>query len=405
MKSICAVIIATCLFALPSFAAENQRVPWDRVSGKVGTIDKTTGYKIVEQNLVQPPFLPAWPQVGPKKPRLIKVTLTVQEKLMEIDSGVKVWAFTFNGSVPGPMIVAHVGDVIELTLRNPTTSLMTHNIDFHASTGAMGGAALTLIDPGEEVVLRWKAIKAGAFVYHCAPGGVMVPWHVVKGMNGAVLILPREGLKDADGNPLMYDKAFYVGEQDFYLPQDKDGNYKEYEDSAADFADMVEVMETLTPTHIVFNGRVGGLTDENAMKANVGDTVLIIHAQANRRTMPHLIGGHADYVWPGGSFDNVPLKDQETWHVDGGQAVAAMYTFKQPGTYAYLTHNLIEAFLKGAVALFQVDGEWNRDLMVATRARGQIDGEAEFEPTSCPQYDRIVCRRLKKARQPIESMR
>jgi hypothetical protein len=63
---------------------------------------------------------------------------------------------------------------------------MPHNMDFHAATGALGGAALTLINPGEQVVLRWKAIRTGVFVYHCAPGGPMIPWHVVSGSDGSV---------------------------------------------------------------------------------------------------------------------------------------------------------------------------------------------------------------------------
>lgn len=41
-----------------------------------------------------------------------------------------------------------------------------------------------------------------------------------------------------------------------------------------------------------------------------------------------------------------------------------LYTFKQPGLYAYLNHNLIEAFLLGAAAHVQVAGEWNDDLMM-----------------------------------------
>jgi nitrite reductase (NO-forming) len=50
-------------------------------------------------------------------------------------------------------------------------------------------------------------VKVGTLVYHCAPGGVMIPWHVVMGMNGAIMVLPREGLNDGDGNRLSYDKA------------------------------------------------------------------------------------------------------------------------------------------------------------------------------------------------------
>jgi nitrite reductase (NO-forming) len=45
-------------------------------------------------------------------------------------------------------------------------------------------------------------------------------------MNGAVMVLPRDGLKDETGKPLHYDKAFYIGEQDFYVPRDEKGKFK-----------------------------------------------------------------------------------------------------------------------------------------------------------------------------------
>ncbi len=102
-------------------------------------------------------------------------------------------------------------------------------------------------------------------------------------------------------------------------------------------------MKTLTPTHVVFNGARGALTGDNAMTADVGDTVLFIHSTANRDTRPHLIGGHGDHVWERGKFTNPPQKDLETWFVAGGSAAVATYTFLQPGIYAYVNHNLIEA--------------------------------------------------------------
>ena len=96
------------------------------------------------------------------------------------------------------------------------------------------------------------------------------------------------------------------------------------------------------------------------MKAKVGETVLIVHSQANRDTRPHLIGGHGDYVWEEGKFANPPAKDLETWFIRGGSAGAALYTFLQPGVYAYVNHNLIEAVELGATAHFVVEGDWRR---------------------------------------------
>ena len=327
----------------------------------------------VRQELVPPPFVPAHDQVASGVPKIVQVRMVIEEKAMVIDDdGTEVQAMTFNGSVPGPLVVVHQGDYVELTLENPEGNSLEHNIDFHASTGALGGGALTHVQPGEMVVLRFRATKAGVFVYHCAPGGIMVPWHVVSGMNGALMVLPRDGLKDRLGNPVRYDRAYYIGEQDFYVAQDDSGNFKRYQDLLDSFEDTLERMKTLTPSHVVFNGRVGALTGDHALKAKVGETVLFIHAQANRDTRPHLIGGHGDLVWETGSFDDPPATNLETWLIRGGSAGAALYTFRQPGLYAYLNHNLIEAFALGAVAHVQVEGEWNNDLMMQVVAPTDI---------------------------------
>nr|WP_236173788.1 copper-containing nitrite reductase [Pseudomonas pseudonitroreducens] len=318
----------------------------------------------VKIELLTPPFVHPHEARATGKPKVVEFTMVIQEKTLTLDDdGTQVHAMTFNGSVPGPLMVVHQDDYVELTLVNPATNTMAHNIDFHASTGALGGGGLTHVSPGEQVKLRFKATRAGVFVYHCAPGGAMIPWHVVSGMNGAIMVLPRDGLKDRNGKPLKYDKVFYVGEQDFYVPRDKDGKFKRYNSPMEGFNDMQEVMKGLIPSHIVFNGKVGALTGKNALKANVGETVLIVHSQANRDTRPHLIGGHGDYVWATGKFNNPPEEDLETWFIPGGAAGAALYTFLQPGLYAYLNHNLIEGVLLGASAHFQVEGQWNNDLM------------------------------------------
>ena len=318
--------------------------------------------------LIKPPFVHEHTQKAEGGPKVVEFTLTIEEKKMIVDDqGTEVHAMTFNGSVPGPLMVVHQDDYVELTLINPETNTLQHNIDFHAATGALGGGALTVVNPGEKTILRFRATKAGVFVYHCAPPG-MVPWHVTSGMNGAIMVLPRDGLNDGQGHPLTYDRVYYVGEQDFYVPKDEAGKYKKYESVGDAYADTLEVMRTLTPSHIVFNGAVGALTGENALKAAVGEKVLIVHSQANRDTRPHLIGGHGNFVWATGKFNNMPDLDQETWFIPGGTTGAAFYTFEQPGIYAYVNHNLIEAFELGAAAHFTVTGDWNDDLMTSVLA-------------------------------------
>jgi len=350
---------------------------------------KAKGLKRVKQVLVKPPLVPEHSQKAKGKPRIVEVRLVVVERKMVIDpEGTTVNALTFQGSVPAPLIVVHQDDYVELTLVNPISkatydsagawegwerNIMSHNIDLHAVTGALGGAGLTLVAPGQEATIRFKATKPGVFVYHCAPGGAMIPYHVVAGMNGAIMVLPRDGLKDAKGKSLRYDKAYYVGEQDFYVPKSEYGQYKKFDSPAAALTDTLEVMKTNEPTHVVFNGAVGALTGENSLTAKVGETVLFLHSQANRDTRPHLIGGHGDYVWQTGSFADAPETNLETWFIPGGSAGAALYTFVQPGLYVYLNHNLIDAVLKGAAAHVKVEGEWNNDFLEQIKAPGEIE--------------------------------
>lgn len=327
----------------------------------------------IRPTLLKPPFVMAHEQATKAPPRVVEFTMTIEEKQVVVDEehGTVLQAMTFNGSMPGPTMVVHEGDYLQLTLINPASNTLEHNIDFHASTGALGGGDLTHIKPGEQVTLRFKATRSGTFIYHCAPPN-MVPWHVVSGMSGVVMVLPRDGLKDGQGRPLHYDRVYTVGEFDLYIPKDEAGNYKKYETPLESFGDTTEVMKGLIPSYVVFNGKVGALTGANAMTAKVGETVLIIHSSANRDTRPHLIGGHGDYVWETGKFINPPERNLETWFVRGGSAGAALYTFRQPGIYAYLNHNLIEAFDLGAAGHFKVEGKWDDDLMKQIHAPAPI---------------------------------
>src|SRR5690606_37451753 len=272
----------------------------------------------VKVDLVAPPFVHEHEQIASGGPKIVEFRMVIEEKEMVIDDkGTTIWAQTFNGSMPGPTMVVHQNDYVELTLVNPSTSVMPHNIDFHGSTGALGGAALTNVNPGEEVVLRFKADRCGAFIFHCAPEG-MVAWHVVTGMSGTLLVLPRDGLKDAYGNTLKYDRIYTIGENDLYIPKDENGKYKKYGSLAESYGDTREAMRGPIPSHVVFNGNDGALTGEGALTTKVRETVQIGHCKCNRDKRSHLDSGYSDGFWPLGKFSNTPLRDIETWFIPGG---------------------------------------------------------------------------------------
>lgn len=342
-----------------------------------GVIDKTytgdgDGLQRVKEELVAPPGVPKFDQVAKGEPKIVEVTLTAEEKKMEVAPGDSLWAMTFNGTVPAPLIVVHEGDFLELTLKNPATNTQGHNIDFHASTGQMGGGDISHVQPGQQVIFRFRATRAGTFIYHCAPGGMMTPMHVVSGMNGVIMVLPRDGLHDENGNPVTFDTAFYIVQQEYYLPKDKDGKVINEPTAAKSLDGVGEAMMKLIPTNIVFNGYKGSLTGPNALKARVGQKVLFISGDANSDTRMHLIGGHADLYWPLGKFHNKPLVDLETWDIPAGSAAAALYKFREPGGYVYLDHNLIDAIGYGAMAQIKVEGKWDDALMKEISKPGPI---------------------------------
>jgi len=204
--------IAALVAAAPA-SAEEGLTP---ALNTLGLADQTAGLQHVTAQLVAPPAVMEHQQVDTGAPKVVEFTMSIEEKKVVVDEGVTLQAMTFNGSMPGPTMVVHEGDYVQLTLINPETNTMPHNIDFHSATGALGGAQLTLVNPGEQATLRFKATRAGAFVYHCAPPG-MIPWHVVSGMSGTILVLPREGLRDEAGNLITYDRAYTIGEFDLYI--------------------------------------------------------------------------------------------------------------------------------------------------------------------------------------------
>lgn len=372
-----AIGVASLFAALPSVEAASAQEIMAASRDQAPDLSKLPHERV---QLVRPPFIHAHEQVAKGGPKVVQFTLPIQEKDLVLDArGTTIHAMTFGGSVPGPMLVVHEGDYVEVTLVNLASNTMPHNIDFHAATGAMGGGDFTHVSPGQQVTLRWKATRPGTFVYHCAPGGSMTPWHLVQGMQGAVMVLPRDGLKDEKGQPLNYDRAYYIGESEFYVPKDAQGAFKRYPSLGASMPDTLQAMRGLIPTHVVFNGAVGALTGEHALRAKVGERVLFVHSQANRDSRPHLIGGHGDYVWEEGKFNNPPLRDLETWFIRGGSAGAALYSFRQPGTYVYLNHNLIEAIELGAAAQVVVDGDrWDHDLMTQPSPVGPIQAETDL---------------------------
>jgi nitrite reductase (NO-forming) len=75
-----------------------------------------------------------------------KITMTMEEKNIEIAPGVSQMMWTFDGTVPGPVLRGNVGDTFDITLVNHGT--IPHSMDFHASKVAWN-KVMRPIAPGQ----------------------------------------------------------------------------------------------------------------------------------------------------------------------------------------------------------------------------------------------------------------
>jgi nitrite reductase (NO-forming) len=290
------------------------------------------------------------------EPALVKYEVETHEVTALMDDGVSYTYWTFGNTVPGPMLRVRQGDTVELTLKNAPDSTMSHSIDLHAVTGPGGGAKATQLAPGESATVTFKAMNPGVFVYHCATA--MVPVHISNGMYGLIVVEPPEGLPPVD-------HEFYVMQGDFYL----DGDRTEKGLHSMAVNDMLDEH----PSNVVFNGSVGALTGDNALKATVGDKVRIFFGVGgpNITSSFHVIGEVFDSLYPEGATSPI-FHNVQTTLVPTGGATIAEFTVDYPGTYTLVDHSL-GRMTKGAVGMLNVDGQADPTIFQVNQSPGHAD--------------------------------
>ena len=299
---------------------------------------------VIDAVMTHAPEVP--PPVNRDHAALVKVKMETIEKTMKMADGVDYTYWTFNGDVPGQMIRVREGDTVEVEFSNNPNSTVPHNVDFHASTGPGGGAAATFTAPGRTSTFRWKALQSGLYIYHCAVAPVGM--HIGNGMYGLVLVEPKEGLPKVD-------KEFYIVQGDFYTK----GKYGE---PGLQPFDMDKAIRE-DADYVVFNGHVGAIAGDNALKAKVGETVRMYvgNGGPNLVSSFHVIGEIFDKVYvEGGKLINENV--QSTLIPAGG---AAIIEFKVdiPGSFTIVDHSLFRAFNKGALGQLVVEGEDHPEIM------------------------------------------
>ena len=285
----------------------------------------------------------------------VRIDIVAQE--IEVADGVKYEAWTFGGTVPGPVLHVREGDRITFTMKNrsdepvtitePTkegspfmqqvaqnnymkaeeaTMPMPHSMDFHAGTVAKDDKWRT-IAPGQSIKFDWVANYAGSYIYHCGTPSVLM--HTAMGQHGVVVVSPKDGYDTG----YEVDKEYVIVQSEYYLKKGP-GDLYQYDYEGA---------QNRNPSHVVFNGHQTILHDQ-PLKANAGDRIRL-HVSNNGPSGTssfHVIGGIFDRVWLEGHPFN-EMRGMQTVLLGASSSATIDMIVPEEGKYILIDHEFADA--------------------------------------------------------------
>jgi nitrite reductase (NO-forming) len=251
-----------------------------------------------------------------------KVTIRAQDKELTVAPGVRQLMWTFNGTVPGPILHGHVGDTFDITFVNDTQ--MGHSIDFHAGEVSPDQVMRT-IAPGQSLHYRFRADHSGIWMYHCST--MPMTMHIGNGMYGAVVIDPPN-LPPVDQEYVLVQSELYLGAQGGV------GN--------------AAAMAAGKPDAVVFNGE-SNQYDTHPLTAKPGQRVRIwvLDAGLSLPTSFHVVGTQFDTVFSEGAYllrrGNPEDGAAQVLALQPAQGGFVEFTVPAAGHYAIVSHRMADA--------------------------------------------------------------
>lgn len=191
---------------------------------------------------------------------------------------------------------------------------------------------MSTIPPGESLVYRFTAERAGIWMFHCST--MPMSAHIANGMFGAVVIEPP-GLPEVDRSELLLQSEYYLGPE---------GQPVDPAKVAAE-----------TPDAVVFNGYANQY-DHRPLRARVGERIRIwvLDAGPNRSTSFHVVGGQFDTVYVEGAHLLEPGQGgSQALALGPGQGGFVELSFDEPGHYPFVTHVMVDSE-RGAHGVIEV---------------------------------------------------
>ena len=270
--------------------------------------------------------------------KVVKVEMSVIEKQIVVDNaGTKQNMWTYNGTIPGPVIRVTEGDIVDFSLLNLKVNKQSHSMDFHA-------AVVDVLDefegvrPGRTKDFKFEAKYPGVFIYHC--GSESMSEHISRGMYGVIIVDPKEGYSADFPNP---DREYGVVEGDLF---DND-------------ATPTEITNNEKWKGVLINGKqfhYDPVHDQNAsivLESKPGERVrfYFVNAKINENSAFHPIAGIWDKVWDNGNPKNI-RHGMQTIDVAPAHGVIAdlVSPSDRPTNNALVDHRMKSA-LNGAITI------------------------------------------------------
>jgi nitrite reductase (NO-forming) len=294
---------------------------------------------------VEDPNAPAYELRDAKAPAVLPGTvhdidLPIIEKDITVAKGVVVHAWTFGGTVPGPVIRVHLGDTVNVHLKND--GAMSHSIDFHASQTAMNHQMVE-IKPGGTFTYTFTADYAGVWMYHCGTAPAL--HHIANGMFGMVIVEPKGGVPKVD-------EEFAFVQSEWYL-----GNQKEPVDYTKASSGAP------APDFVTFNGIANQYKDNPVQVTSGGRVrVFILDAGPSIDSSFHVVGTIFDTVIKEGIAlrpGNAGGYGAQAVDLSPAQGAIIEFSPVEDGMYPFVTH-AFNFVVRGAIGIFSAgDGDPN----------------------------------------------
>jgi nitrite reductase (NO-forming) len=305
------------------------------------------------------------------------VTLIASEKQVQVapdnalhPGGITYNAYTFNGTIPGPVISIDQGDTLNITLKNEGKTI--HSLDFHAGYGP-GKALSGSVKPGDSKTWSLKGEFPGVFIYHCGADGLNGIWeHISNGMYGGIVVHPATEEKA---------KEFYLVFSELYNNADK-GPFVGTNGTAGSF-DIGKFLSK-NPDLVMTNGMahkyVPAVGEVNKLELNKNAELFkvkpgeltrwyIINAGPNDGVSFHFISGMIT-VKDGTNQANNGLgtqdRNDETWWIPPAAGSVIESTFPDPGVYVGVDHAMADVVKGGAFAVVAMENSTATDYPTGT---------------------------------------